>query len=234
MLLLVIPSLILVGCWQIRNKAVMGTYQYTSIDAVNFYHYYAADIVAHQQHIKIEKAQQQLEAKADSLHLQGLARNDYYRHEGLHILLNHPILSADQVMRGFSRMMFGSDYSLLYYTDQQWQQGKQFEFDLQHGHLNTFIHRANSAEYVRLFFTGLFHVFTIFLVVVTVYFLVIALRSRTTRPTIIACLIVLGYFVLVSSNVSANARFRMPLQLMLDCFAVLGIAAFSKKKSNQL
>ena len=233
-LLVVLPSLLLVGGWQIRNKMIMGTYQYTSIDAVNFYHYYAADIVAHQEHIKIEAAQQQLEAKADALHLQGLARNDYYRQEGLHILLSHPLLSADQVLRGFLRMMFGSDYSLLYYSDSQWQQGKQFEFDLKHGHLAVFIHHANIAEYLRLFFTGLFHLFNIIVALAAMYFLVIALRSRVTRPMIIACLMVLIYFVLVSSNVCANARFRMPFQLMLDCFAVLGVAAFLKRKGGYL
>lgn len=227
--LLVIPSVILIGAWQIRNKEVIGTYQYTGIDAVNFYHYYAADIIAHQQHITITDAQQQLEAKASSYHLEGLARNSYYRHEGLNILFDHPVSSARQVIRGFFRMLFGSDYSLLYYSDQQWQYGKQLEFDLKHLHLHSFAHKANWSEYVRLLFTGFFHVFNVFLIISTVYFLGVSLASVPNRSAVIACLIVLAYFCLVSSNTCSNARFRLPFQLILDCFAVLGVFSFLRR-----
>ena len=64
-LLFLLPCILLVGSWQYRNKQIYGTYQLTNIDAVNLYHYYAADVLAHVQHQPISHVQKQLAVKAE-------------------------------------------------------------------------------------------------------------------------------------------------------------------------
>ena len=223
LLLLVIPSLLLVGSWQIRNKAVIGTYQYTSIDSVNLYHYYAADIIAHENNISFVAAQQQLDAQAKAQHVTGLEMYHYYQHEGLAILFSHPVLSARQVIVGALHTMLGVDSGMFYYNDNEWQHHEQLHADLYHGHLMAFYRDATATDYVKFVLIAMFYVINLTLIFATFYFIIKVLSSKSNRPAVIACLIVMGYFLLLSANVCGYARFRLPFQLMLDCFTVLGI-----------
>lgn len=222
-LLLIIPSVLLVGTWQIRNKAVIGTYQYTGIDAINFYQYYAADIVAHQKGITFDAAQQQLENQANTHHLTGLVRNDYYRHEGLKILFTHPMLSARQVSVGFFHLLVGVDSAMLYFNTQEWQHHNELHAKLHHAKFRAFFQAAIGMDYIKYLLIGFFYGVNVFLVGASFYFIIAAFSSSTNRSSIILCILVVGYFLLLSSNVCSYGRFKLPFELILDCFAVLGV-----------
>ena len=224
LLLLVVPSLILVGSWQVRNKAVIGTYQYTSIDSVNLYHYYAADIIAHEKNISFSAAQQQLDNQAKAQHLRGLDVYRYYQHQGLTILFSHPVLSARQVLVGAFHTMLGVDSGMFYYNDSEWQHHEQLHM--------SFYRYATMTDYIKFSCIAIFYLINLMLIFATLYFVIKVLASKANRPAVIACLLMMGYFLFLSSNVCGYARFRLPFQLMLDCFAVLGIfelAHFKKK-----
>lgn len=229
MLLLVIPSLILVGSWQIRNKEVIGTYRYTGIDAINFYRYYGADILAHEKHIAFEEAQAQLDRQASNQHLTGLPLNDYYRHEGLNILLHHPLLMTQQMLIGAFHILMSVDSGIFYQTAPSWQHHQELRADLYHGQLTSFFHHATGIDYVKFALIGLFYGINLFLIAGVIYFIRHSLSSETNRSTAILCLIVMGYFLLLSSNVCSYGRFKVPFEVMLDCFAVLGVTVFFKR-----
>src|SRR5207244_6507344 len=56
-----LPWLMLVGSWQIRNRVVSGSAQFSSIQSVNLYFYRAAGIVALRDRIPLAAAQAQLQ-----------------------------------------------------------------------------------------------------------------------------------------------------------------------------
>lgn len=227
LILLVIPSLLLIGSWQIRNKIVIGTYQYTGIDAYNFYHQIAADIVAHEEHISFTAAQRLLETQANAYHFQQVAFNNYYRHEGLKIIAHHPVLFLRQMGLGAYHTLVGYDTSVFYQNDPQY--GAQLHYYLHHGEFLLLIKNAHLLDSVKLVGSVLFNFLSIILLLSSMlYVIIICLYSKSQRSAVIACLVILGYFVLMASNIVGYCRFRVPFELMLDCFGVLGVFSFLK------
>ena len=226
--ILLIPCLLLLGSWQYRNKQVVGTYQLTNIDAVNLYHYYAADVLAHVQHQPIEQVQQQLAIQANAQHFNTpLERYNYYRHEGIKILLAHPILSIKRGVAGLLRTLFGNDYILLYYNYSQFQHGKQLEQSLYQRNLTQFYHEASITDLLKMGMIVAFFIFNALLVLAALYYMGCCIYNRTEqRQYIYILLIIIGYFCLVSSNYCSLARFRIPFQIIIDSCGALGLLQF--------
>ncbi len=219
LMVLILPSMLLVGGWQVRNKFIYGSYQYTAIDAYNFYHYYAADIVAHKQQVSIKDAQQQLEKKAESHYATATQKYTYYRNQGLKIILSNPLLAVIQGAKGFFNTLFGNDYMLFFYNHDQFKHGKLLESELFHFQLNKF----NIYDWMKLSVIGFLFIFNFTLVLFAGFYFYTEFKSASQHKVVIwMLLVIIGYFLLVSSNYCSQARFRLPFQVLLDCTAVLG------------
>jgi 4-amino-4-deoxy-L-arabinose transferase-like glycosyltransferase len=227
-LILAVPSLLLVGGWQIRNKAVIGTYQYTNIDAVNLYHYYAADNIAHIRGISVAQAQEWLKSQASALGFKNkVDKYNYYRSEGLRILLHNPQWSAVQFVSGFVRTMFGNDYILLFYNQSLFVHGKNLERMLLRHNASQIINGFSFADGLKLVTMVLFFAFNMLLVLASGYFIFYLIcYGSEYKKMVWPLLIILIYFILVSSNYCSLARFRLPYELLLDSFAPLGYLRF--------
>lgn len=232
-LIVMVPSLVLVGGWQLRNKAVIGTYQYTNIDAVNLYHYYAADNLSHMQGISVQQAQEQLSKQASKQSLTGIARYDYYRSEGLKILLHNPGWSLVQFVSGLVRTVFGNDYILLFYNNSFFLHGKELENYFFNHHYLALIKAMTWGDLFKLSVMTGFFVFNFIVVVSACYYVYQSLRNQSkSKSSLILVLIILGYFLLVSSNYCSQARFRLPFEIILDCFAVIGCYSYVLKRKQ--
>lgn len=231
--LLILPSLVLVGAWQVRNKLVVGSFQYTNIEAMSIYYYYAADIIAHKQHISLQAARDQLLNRPELRKINGIRKYDYYQNEGVHIIKRNPRLAIIQGLKGFVSTLFGNDYMLLFYNRAQFIQGKKVESLLYHLELN----KIEFSGWLKLFVVGLFFTFNFILVLFALYYICTELRSLSAnKSSIIVLLIIVGYFLLVSSNIVSQARFRMPFEVLLDCFAALGacrVLLLYKQRSSE-
>ncbi len=239
MLLFILPSVLLVGSWQLRNKHAIGTYQYTNIDAVNLYHYYAADIIAHQQGISVAAAQDQLDREANLLFPDnGIELYDYYRSRGMEILVHNIKWSVVQFTSGFIRTLFGNDYILLFYNNESFLHGKTLENDLFNRHYAHFFETMSVTDYIKFSMMVLFFVFNFTLVISSSYFIINRLKSNShNKAAVWVLLLFMGYFLLVSSNYCSQARFRLPFEIILNCFSVLGCYQFfmlCHKKSSHL
>lgn len=227
-----LPFIVCVGGWQLRNKAVVGTYQFTNIDAINLYHYYAADNLAYMQGISITRTQDKLKKQvADLFPDNGIEKYSYYRSKGIEVLLHNPQWSAVQFMAGFMRTMFGNDYILLYYNSKLFFHGKDLENEIFHFHFSNLTYIMSSSDWIKFIFISLFFVFNFLILLMAGYFVKNALsKQRQLKPVIIFMLIFVGYFVLVSSNYCSLARFRLPFEIVLDCFSVLGCVQLAENR----
>lgn len=223
--LFMLPCVLLVGGWQYRNKQVVGSYQLTNVDALNLYHYYAADVLSRVEHKPIAEVQQNLYHQAVQMHFKSSAAlYAYYRHEGSEILMQHPMLAVEQGVAGLFRTLFGNDYTLLYYNKTAFTHGKQLESYLFHLQFKQFLQYASLTDLAKMAMIVLFFIFNFLLVMGALYYLgyQFVMRSDQQAPLCFV-LIVIAYFCVVSSNYCSLARFRMPFQIMIDGLGVLGL-----------
>jgi 4-amino-4-deoxy-L-arabinose transferase-like glycosyltransferase len=234
-ILLLLPSMVLVGGWQLRNKQVFGTYQYTDIDAVNLYHYYAADVIASSRHISIKEARKVLDSEAPTLHFNSpVEKANYYRKKGAAVLLAHPFWAAWQGVSGFFRTVFGNDYILLYYNQNLFNHGKQLEQYLYHLNFKNFISTAGFADYLKILAVGFVFIFNFIIVMLSIVYLCKHFKENiSSRSTLVVFLIIIGYFLLVSSNYCSLARFRMPFEIIFDSFAAITIYEYRRKFASR-
>jgi hypothetical protein len=55
-LALLVPCVALLGVWNVRNRAEVGSWRFSAIESVNLYWYRAADVVAHREHVAFDEA----------------------------------------------------------------------------------------------------------------------------------------------------------------------------------
>ncbi len=202
-LLILLPTLILVGGWQLRNKTVSGSFKYTSLNSTQTVNQFFPGITPNNSNTSTSK---------DIL-----------------ILLKHPLPLIKQLSIGAARLMLGPDRALpqLFGDRADIKSFRVIKYMLLH-------HQFKRA--IQEFKTGHFSVFMLAylvaaLVINIVLYILAAIgliklfKSRLFHQHKFAHLLLLGcalYFILLSSNAFTNARFRVPIQLMIDTYAVAG------------
>jgi hypothetical protein len=86
-----VPLVVLVGGWQLRNHERVDSWQFSGIEAKNVYHYRAAGVVARASGIAFADAQHELDKQFGprGTESQGSYYGRMYR-AGIHILTSHP------------------------------------------------------------------------------------------------------------------------------------------------
>lgn len=219
--LFLLSPVMLIGGWQLRNKMVYGSYQYTMIDAYNLYHYYAANAVAESQGRQTKDVEKEMDAKANGMHFpERRLRYDYYRKEGMRLLFTHFPYSIKQFASGCIRTLFGVDYILFYYNQSEFAHGKGLKNLLIQDNVDGFVKHLGMSDFLKLFTLGLILMLNIIIALCAGYTLVYKFKEQGSDKTVIICMmIILGYFLLVSSNYCSVARFRMPFEMLLMVFA---------------
>jgi hypothetical protein len=96
-----VPLVIIIGGWQLRNHDAVGSWRLTGVEGKNVYLYRAAGVVADQKGISLQAAQDRLKRRLD-----GLNRNDqgaYYGRmyrDGLPIILSDPVEATENAASG--------------------------------------------------------------------------------------------------------------------------------------
>jgi hypothetical protein len=114
-LALLLPVLVLVGGWQLRNLEQVGSARFAGIEAVNMYAYRAADVIALREGRAFEEVQAQLRqdlgppAPDES---QGAYYDRMYR-EGVAIILDDPGMLGVSMTLGLGRTMLGEGNEVL-------------------------------------------------------------------------------------------------------------------------
>jgi len=230
MLIFLLPGFLLVGGWQLRNKLVVGSYQYSSISSLTIYRYYAADVIAHREGISFEAAQARLDQKAKNMNFKSpITLNHYYAKEGLHILLSNPKLSILQGTHGFLRMMFGISRSKISNLFQSEQKRIQMDGFMRSGNFSAFYENLTTKYIFSAFLILFFALTNVVLFGCLLYFIYECVVCNNNRAAVIAVSLISFYFCVVSSNQCSYSRFKLPINLMFDVFGVLGLVMLVAK-----
>ncbi|AIT62478.1 Dolichyl-phosphate-mannose-protein mannosyltransferase family protein [Coxiella burnetii str. Namibia] len=216
-LLMLLPNVLLVGGWQIRNKIAKGTFQYSGITTpANVKNYFPQNYALY------------VEKYGDP--------QSHYLKANFKIITDHPSLALKQMGIGFAKLMLGSNPILVdffcrpenikfYWKMQGKIQQLFWRGDFRQGIDELLSHPA--AMTVFLYKIGL-----VFLNLMLYVLFIIGVRALYIRnllkPKLFAHLFLAGsalYFILLCSNNASYARFRLPFQLLIDFYASVGWVA---------
>ena len=217
-----LPCVALLGAWNVRNHAEVGSWRFSGIEAVNTYWYRAADVVAHRDGISYEDARRDLTAELRrDLGIGVELDDDAYRHgepppelgheqgayydrastNGVEILRSEPLLLARQIAVGV--------YSQL----------------VQSGWVSAFAYFTGEPPPAPVSALGLVAVWTV--EALAVAGMVVSLRRRadgTERLAHAISIALVAYTIIAASGPEAigGYRFRVPIWPIWCVYAAIG------------
>ena len=108
-LCVLLPWLVLVGGWQVRNQALTGSSQFSHIQAINALRYRAAGVEALRLGISLEEARARLVRQALASQPPGLSEAQSYEHQqrvAMGVMADHPWLVARVTLTGLAKAAF--------------------------------------------------------------------------------------------------------------------------------
>ncbi len=224
-LLIAVPSLVLVGGWQLRNYCVSGSAEFSHMRGHNLLWYRGAGIVALRDGISIDEAREKIEDWLPDVEGWTTAEQcDLYAREGMALIRRYPILFVKMQARETADLLLAPAQVLLvrYLTGTELKAspfGDAF--------------RLAPREYASKWVIGkpaLFAAFVYEMAYLAVlygcalYALWRIVRSERER---LAChLFVWGvilYFVIISAGPEAHSRFRIPFMPLLVMYAGMSL-----------
>lgn len=210
---LLIPWLLLVGGWQLRNYYVAETAEFSSIQGVNLLFYRGADVLAQREGITLKEAQERLgygsyitlhPETADWSQAELYSR---WKREGLKLLRRHPLLVLKTQFKGIVRILFGPGGGTL------------------SQYINGTALASIETPLRRLSFAYLFLLYLCIITAVVCLGRTIPLKApifKTFLPQHIFLGIIAFYLLIVPAGPEAYSRFRIPLMPIFSLYAGLG------------
>ena len=110
------PLVVIVGGWQLRNYNQIGSWRFSGVEAQNLYFYRAAAVVADQDHISLDAAQDKLRGQLEPIKQQGPGA--YYGqmyHDAWRIMSSDPIEVAENAASGALSELTGTQHKFFAY-----------------------------------------------------------------------------------------------------------------------
>lgn len=193
---LLLPSVLIVGGWQVRNSVQVGSSRLSGIEALNLYTYRAAAVVALRQDRPFDDLL--LEFRGNLPQADDEPDGAYYdrmRSAGLDILVADPVAVMRTTMTGLARTVFSPPVG-----------AGQFGTSLP----------TPLALVVAAWWYALYLLATAGLLA--------GLREREHRAAHIAMLTVVVYLLVLSAGPEGYSRFRTPVMPIVAVWAALGVA----------
>jgi len=239
-------SMLLTGVWQARNQLETGYSGFSGISSINMYFYLATSVLAAQQQVPFFEMQRRLgyrdkmqgrfgylderiyferhpEQKTWAL----ADRLNYMSREGEHILLRHPLTYSWIHLQGIVRSMFDPSatgllkfFRLIPYEDGIF--GKLVDGGI-----------VNTMMELRLKNPLVFWANALLLLFQLLYLsfasLVLFSRRLIREPKVIAAILVVVYYLVISGGPAANSRFRHPAMPIICVLAGYGMCQVSRR-----
>ena len=234
LIVLLLPWLIIIGAWHIRNYHIAGTTEFSTIQGVNLLFYRGADIVAQRDAISFQEAQRLLGygqyaiRHPDTQTWSETQLNQRWKHEGLQLIRQHPGLFLKSQVRGLIKMMFDpADYALWAYLS---------EYREHTGPLRDFFELPFSdylskwvlerTTYFLSFLLAEIYLMIVYVGTLSGVWQLLRTRHDGWSGHLFAWTIML-YIIAISAGPEAYSRFRLPLMPLLSMYAGYGLSRFS-------
>lgn len=226
---IILPFVLVVGGWQLRNYYLTGSAEFSHIVGINMLFYRGAGVLALREDISLEEAGDILAGgpKKDLIQKARLQPEKHLgeimKKQGMAFIIKHPFLYLKVVLRGVLSTLIGS--------------GEHRFFRLlgiptgKTGPLGDFV-RLSPKEYVGMWiFQKPLNFFTFLLAILylgtiyagNVYWLRSSLKVQNFRFIHILIFTVCFYLLLISAGPEAGSRFRLPIMPFLSIYAAYGL-----------
>ncbi len=230
--LLILPFLIFVGAWQIRNFSALKSSQFSTVGGTNMFEYRAAAVVALRDNISFLQAREQLhQATMEYRNAHPVTAqwtdgqlDNYLMRQGLGVILQHPFLFVQTQISGAIPMLLGGgEGPLLRMLNVPVGQTLDREiFDaLSSFDISFFFRRFASGTALIAFIGSIAYLGFIYLG--ALFWLLQAVIHK--RGSVIHLFLwgVMLYFILISAGPEAGSRFRVPIMPILAIYAAQGL-----------
>jgi hypothetical protein len=236
---LMIPWMILVGGWQLRNYYAVGSAELSTTQGINLLFYRGAYIIAQRDGISFEEAQQRLgydNYQARYPETQNWSESQLAQHwkqEGLRLIRQYPGLFLKSQVWGIAKMMLDpGDHILLGYL------GKHREQTGPGGDLLTLPFKQYLPKWLisktglfTLFFLTESYVMLLYSGILVFLWRLVRANNRASacpeKDPVMAIHLILWalmlYFIVLSAGPEAYARFRIPLMPLLSLYGGQGV-----------
>ena len=229
-IVLLIPQIILIGGWKIRNYRVTGKAEFSYIQGINLLFYSCSGVIAERDGISFEEARHGLGySRYAELHPEtqdwSIAQLDTrWKREGRDIIRQYPLWFLKSHLRGIGKMMFslGESSLIKYVGDEPIETGPIGE-----------LFQLSWKDYIQKWGGEKFHLFLLaFLMVTYLLFMYMSmtysfwflLKSKDACWGVHLFMTVLTlYFIAVSGGPAASSRFRVPLMPVFCMYAGHGL-----------
>lgn len=240
--IVLVPSVVLVGGWQVRNYAATGSGEFTHIKGINMLFCFGADIVAHRDGISYDEAKARIDETVPGHEAWNMWSGTYayppedpptaelaavYQGEGLRIIRSHPRIFVQSELRGIARLLFEPGERMV------------------SAHVGTMatdegpggdVVRLSPGAYVRKWL-GRYPARFLLFVFAVLYLLVVYVGSayavgsalRADRGRLAVHLFLWGtiaYMLVLSGGSMGYSRFRAPLMPLFALYAGYGLHGF--------
>lgn len=231
----ILPWILIVGGWQVRNKLATGDATFSQIQNVNLYLYRAADILSRKTHQPFAVVQEHLRSRLNA-ETAGLSQTQIYREmkiRGVAVIKAEPKYLLQSQVAGALKLIVGRA-SLSVYSNS----GGRLEYS--QGVLSD-LFRMSPADYWRKWFRPhtllcimLFLEYALLLIVYACLIVsaVIVARRREMLPIHLFLLVTLVYFVAVSAGPEAYSRLRLPIEPILALYAAFALTRLRRKTAQ--
>ncbi|MBF0196328.1 MAG: glycosyltransferase family 39 protein [Planctomycetes bacterium] len=223
--LVCLPCILLLGFWQIRNYSVSGSCELSRIVGVNLLYYRAAGVIAQKESIPFEKAQEKLDMGAGKVEARlkpNLNLEKGYKKKAMSILIAEPLFVMKDMLKGAVRLHIGLGEGELLRLLGQSNTDSFLSRISKHGF------KKSLSEWWQTRPLFLLMTLAFLLLLYSTYALALLgtfalLRSPDLKTCLIALLLPLCYFVLLSSGPESYARFRVPYMPIVMILAGIGM-----------
>ena len=229
-----LPSILLVGGWQVRNYLAVGNSDFSQIEGVNLLYYRAADILAIHNHTSIDSERETLmNSYSDLKYMDSSQGGESYKQLGMNIIKQYPWLLPISISRGLAKMMLvPGENSFMEYLGLPVAESGGVIGDLRRISLQTFVSKwlLNYRLQFSIFFLGGLYLLVIY--IGSLFGILQALQEQRNFFAHLFLLIMVGYFLLISAGPEANSRFLAPTIPILSIYA--GQSLYRVAKNGRL
>jgi 4-amino-4-deoxy-L-arabinose transferase-like glycosyltransferase len=202
-----VPWIVLLGGWQLRNRAEVGAYVASDGPAKFLFLTRGADIVAHRDGIPFEKARADMWQEIEVLEKQkGVPRERLYLRAGLDLVARHPVLFLATQVRELPSLMLGTGAAGLNVS-----LGTDGADDLVRRGARWILRQA-AVLHLGLVYAG-----------AAACFLRVRREPVPARLAVVLMAGLTAYFVILSTGPQAYSRFRVPFMPLLAVCAGRGL-----------
>jgi len=232
--LILIPTIILVGGWQLRNYRLTGYSDFSAIANINMYFFRAAEIIASQEGKTLKETQREM---GYHLYQETLWSNkpemaktlDEWKTAGLKIVKQHPWLLMKMLFKSTAWVIVrpggGAITHFLGYD------------------LNMLQKEQSNTEIVAFLgikfkiFTGFAFTYLLLLYSGVIAWLLSIIKARSIEGIHLFLIVLVFYFILLSGGTEGVSRIRIPMMPLLAIISGLGwsflIGHFARKREDK-